>query len=158
MVKVNSVLGAVLMVAATLAMSGANCDPPGCAGDLECGTGQYCRNSDASCQVLGDCNAAADCAEQNLTHIQCAGSWACSSNACDWNCSVMLPGMGEQCGANDACAAGLDCVHYYGIAGPNGPEFSSCEKTCSNSSQCGADASCVTIADGPGQVCRARDG
>lgn len=67
------------------------------------------------------------------------------------------PGQGEKCGANDACAAGLTCRAYFGIAGPRGPEFKSCEIPCADkSATCPAGQKCVTIADGPGQVCRAQ--
>jgi eight-cysteine-cluster-containing protein len=53
------------------------------------------------------------------------------------------------------CAAGLECVSYYGIAGPRGPKFTSCEIRCGLSAKsCPAGMSCITIADGPGQVCR----
>jgi hypothetical protein len=67
------------------------------------------------------------------------------------------PGMGETCGANDACAKGYECVKYYGIAGARGPEFKSCEIRCemqNKESVCPKGTQCTTIADGPGQVCR----
>ncbi len=64
------------------------------------------------------------------------------------------PAMGEKCGADDACATGLTCVSYYGIAGKSGPEFKSCEIKCKADSDCPAAHRCATIADGPGQVCR----
>jgi hypothetical protein len=64
------------------------------------------------------------------------------------------PGIGETCGANDACAKGLTCVSYYGIAGARGPQFKSCEIKCTGDKVCPADHKCITIADGPGQVCR----
>jgi len=64
------------------------------------------------------------------------------------------PGRGEPCGADDACAPGLGCVRYYGIAGPRGPEFRSCESRCSPTGGCPDGTTCITIADGPGQVCR----
>lgn len=64
------------------------------------------------------------------------------------------PGIGETCGANDACAKGLTCVAYYGIAGARGPQFKSCEIKCTDDKACPADHRCITIADGPGQVCR----
>jgi len=64
------------------------------------------------------------------------------------------PGIGENCGAGDACAQGLTCVAYYGIAGPRGPQFKSCEIKCTGDGGCPADHKCITIADGPGQVCR----
>lgn len=69
--------------------------------------------------------------------------------------SPVAPGQGEKCGANDACASGLSCLTYYGIAGPRGPEFKSCEIPCAaKGSTCPAGQKCITIADGPGQVCR----
>ena len=64
------------------------------------------------------------------------------------------PGIGENCGANDACAEGLTCVSYYGIAGARGPQFKSCEVRCQTGTECPAGTTCITIADGPGQVCR----
>lgn len=64
------------------------------------------------------------------------------------------PGIGESCGANDTCAQGLTCVSYYGIAGARGPEFKTCEIRCSDDSVCPRGTKCITIADGPGQVCR----
>jgi len=65
------------------------------------------------------------------------------------------PGIGETCGPGDRCAAGLSCVHYYGIAGPRGPEFKTCEIRCKDSSACPKGTSCITVSDGPGLVCRA---
>ena len=53
-----------------------------------------------------------------------------------------------------ACPAPLACVEYYGIAGRNGPTFTSCEVRCSDGATCPDGQSCTTIADGPGQVCR----
>lgn len=64
------------------------------------------------------------------------------------------PGRGETCGEGDACAEGLECVTYYGIAGPRGPEFKSCETRCGGKTTCPDGTTCQTIADGPGQVCR----
>jgi hypothetical protein len=63
------------------------------------------------------------------------------------------PQIGETCGANDACGEG-SCVTYYGIAGPRGPAFKSCEIKCDPKTPCADGRTCVTIADGPGQVCR----
>jgi hypothetical protein len=64
------------------------------------------------------------------------------------------PGIAEKCGDNDACAAGLECVHYRGIAGAAGPEFKTCEKRCKGADDCTDGRKCATIADGPGKVCR----
>ena len=63
-------------------------------------------------------------------------------------------GIGDNCGPNDTCGKGLTCVSYYGIAGPRGPQFKTCEIKCKADANCPAGHSCVTIADGPGQVCR----
>lgn len=64
------------------------------------------------------------------------------------------PGIGEKCGDGDACGAGTTCVKYYGIAGPRGPEFKTCEIKCEDDSACPKDRKCATVADGPGRVCR----
>jgi hypothetical protein len=45
-------------------------------------------------------------------------------------------------------------VTYYGVAGPRGPEFKTCEMPCGKGDKCPAGTKCTTIADGPGQVCR----
>jgi hypothetical protein len=64
--------------------------------------------------------------------------------------------LGQPCGEADACQPGAACVKYYGIAGPSGPEFKSCEIQCSDpKGTCPGGTKCVTVADGPGQVCRA---
>jgi hypothetical protein len=64
-----------------------------------------------------------------------------------------LPQQGEPC-PNHVCDRGLACVSYYGIAGPRGPLFTSCEIKCGDTSDCPGGQACVTIADGPGEVCR----
>lgn len=69
--------------------------------------------------------------------------------------TTAMPGRGEQCGDGDACATGLQCLHYYGIAGPRGPELTSCETPCKDDKNACTDGTkCVKIADGPGEVCR----
>lgn len=65
--------------------------------------------------------------------------------------------LGQPCGAADACATGTECVKYYGIAGPRGPEFKSCEIRCKADDSCPPAHRCATIADGPGQVCRPKE-
>jgi eight-cysteine-cluster-containing protein len=56
------------------------------------------------------------------------------------------------------CEAPKQCIEYYGIAGPSGPKFVSCEIPCKpgakTKNSCPAGTTCVTIADGPGSVCR----
>ncbi|HWU87579.1 MAG TPA: hypothetical protein VN253_09915, partial [Kofleriaceae bacterium] len=63
------------------------------------------------------------------------------------------PKIGESCGTGDACGEGA-CVSYRGIAGARGPEFKSCELRCDGVGNCPDGRKCVTIADGPGRVCR----
>lgn len=61
--------------------------------------------------------------------------------------------QGEPCNEMD-CADGLDCIEYSGIAGPSGPTLTSCEIPCADNDSCPTGQACITIADGPGQVCR----
>lgn len=62
--------------------------------------------------------------------------------------------QGAPCDEMD-CEDDLTCVEYYGIAGPSGPKFTSCEIPCVDDTSCPEGQTCTTIADGPGQVCRA---
>jgi eight-cysteine-cluster-containing protein len=55
------------------------------------------------------------------------------------------------CGGR-TCKSGQRCMEYYGIAGPSGPLLRSCEWSCADG--CPKGTRCVTIADGPGKVCR----
>ena len=68
--------------------------------------------------------------------------------------NTTAPGVGQNCGSGGACADGLECISYYGIAGARGPQFKSCEIRCSAEKQCPSGLACKTVADGPGQVCR----
>jgi hypothetical protein len=63
------------------------------------------------------------------------------------------PGLHEKCGAGDACGVGA-CVTYYGIAGPRGPQFKTCEIKCDKTTKCPDGMKCAVVADGPGQTCR----
>ena len=66
--------------------------------------------------------------------------------------------QGGPCGEGEKCAPGLACRTYYGVAGPQGPKFSSCEIACiPGKSKCPSGQACMTIADGPGSVCRFQD-
>lgn len=68
---------------------------------------------------------------------------------------VGLPSHGKKCASGGKCAAGLECISYYGIAGANGPKFTSCERRCGKGHKpCPGSMRCAVIADGPGQVCR----
>ena len=63
-------------------------------------------------------------------------------------------GYGDPCSPDGKCADGMTCVKYYGVAGPSGPEFSSCEVKCGLKKKCPSGTTCRTIHDGPGSVCR----
>jgi eight-cysteine-cluster-containing protein len=66
-----------------------------------------------------------------------------------------LAGQGQPCSPDGRCRDGLRCVKYHGIAGAAGPTFTSCEIQCTDKgARCPPGQQCVTIADGPGQVCR----
>ena len=57
-----------------------------------------------------------------------------------------------------ACDSPRQCVSYYGIAGPSGPLFHACEIPCDRTHEdggCPEGMRCVTISDGPGDVCQA---
>ena len=69
------------------------------------------------------------------------------------------PSAGEPAAVDcngEPCAPPRECISYYGIAGPNGPQFHACEIRCKGEGKggCPDGMSCVTIADGPGEVCR----
>jgi hypothetical protein len=67
-------------------------------------------------------------------------------------------GLPDKAGApcdDRGCGGGYQCISYYGIAGPKGPQFKSCEIPCAKASdKCPKGTTCTTIADGPGRVCR----
>jgi eight-cysteine-cluster-containing protein len=56
-----------------------------------------------------------------------------------------------ECGGR-TCKPGQQCTEYFGVAGPRGPLLRSCEWRCEDG--CPDGTRCVTIADGPGKVCR----
>ena len=71
--------------------------------------------------------------------------------------SIRKMTQGQNCAAaTDQCAVGLSCESYFGIAGAAGPQFSTCEIPCAQpGALCPLGQACVTVADGPGQVCQA---
>jgi eight-cysteine-cluster-containing protein len=123
-----------------------------CAGDGDCKiggcSGEVCTAEEGvntTCQVYEDQPRDATC--------------GCVSGECIWYRAAgaptaALPGQGEKC-PEGKCAEGLTCVSFYGIAGARGPKFTSCEIPCADPSvRCPAGQQCITIADGPGRVCR----
>ncbi len=105
---------------------------------------------DTRCDANGQCANGMKC----VTMADGPGA-VCRANTATPTVPAPLPAQGQKCGAADACAAGLECVKYYGIAGPAGGQFTSCEIKCSAKSKCPSGQACTTMADGPGQVCRA---
>ena len=68
--------------------------------------------------------------------------------------ALILEGQGKPC-REEKCPAGLTCIAYHGVAGPAGPRLHSCEIPCAEpGAACPGGQSCLTIADGPGRVCR----
>jgi len=68
----------------------------------------------------------------------------------------LLEGQGKPC-REEKCPAGLTCIAYHGVAGPAGPRLQSCEVPCPEpGAACPDGQSCITLADGPGKVCRPR--
>jgi eight-cysteine-cluster-containing protein len=63
------------------------------------------------------------------------------------------PDQGQPC-PEGRCAPGLQCMEYFGVAGPRGGTMTSCEIRCGSGHLCPKNQECVQIADGPGQVCR----
>lgn len=63
------------------------------------------------------------------------------------------PKQGQACDSAGQCARHLECVHYRGFAGAAAPEMTSCERRCT-AGKCPNGEVCLTIADGPGEVCR----
>ena len=69
--------------------------------------------------------------------------------------TVQIVAQGGDCSALDlVCTAGSTCVGYFGIAGPAGPLFQTCEIPCDSDKDCPTDQRCTVVADGPGQVCQ----
>jgi hypothetical protein len=66
---------------------------------------------------------------------------------------VDLAELNRDC-VDEVCPDGLTAVKFFGIAGASGPEFCSCSIPCADDpAVCPGGTSCVTIADGPGEVC-----
>lgn len=125
---------------------------------------------DGECKV-GGCGGEVCTAEEGVNSVCVAypdapkdASCGCVKGQCVWY-KVAGSGAAAETGGgaqgqpchDGKCAAGLTCVSYVGIAGPRGPTFTSCEIQCGLTNKtCPPGQQCITIADGPGQVCRPR--
>jgi hypothetical protein len=142
------------------ASAGAKCDDKGCAAPFTCTKyygiagpkGPELRSCEISCAKKGaTCPDAHECVS-----IADGPGKVCRPKAKPEPAKTeeALPATaGAPC--EDKCAAPFTCTTYYGVAGPRGPEFKSCEVPCADKgAACPAGHSCTTIADGPGRVCR----
>lgn len=125
---------------------------------------------DDDCRV-GGCGGEVCTAEEGVNSVCIAypdaprdASCGCVKGQCVWYKVAGSGAAAETGGAaqgqpchDGKCAAGLTCVQYVGIAGARGPTFTSCEIRCGLAgASCPEGQHCITIADGPGQVCRPR--
>jgi eight-cysteine-cluster-containing protein len=132
--------------------------------------------ADAGC-YKGGCGGEVCSAEQGVNttcevlpvQIPASAGCGCVSGQCIWYSTdgttlvdaagpdpATTPPDGPACG-NKTCAAGEQCIEYYGIAGPSGPRFQECGIPCKpGKGGCPEGMECTTIADGPGPVCRRR--
>lgn len=102
--------------------------------------------------LLGACTSSQQ--PETVTPATSGSSGAGGSTTAPGGPGIAAEAYGAVCSDTTPCAAGLSCATYYGIAGPNGPAFQSCELKCTSDKECPSDTSCISIADGPGSVCR----
>ncbi len=126
-----------------------------CAGDSEC--------------HVGGCSGEVCSAREGIITTCEVRPWpqgkalcGCVEGECVWyrtgkgkgEVGALLEGQGKPC-REEKCPAGLTCIAYHGVAGPAGPRLHSCEIPCAEpGAACPGGQSCLTIADGPGRVCR----
>jgi len=147
---------------------------------FEAPSAQNACDGDAAC-AKGGCSGEVCAAEQVITtcevldvQIPASAACGCVSGQCVWYTSdgTTLPASGGGGGGSGGepgpgspvtcgdktCAPGEQCISYYGIAGPSGPMFHTCGIPCrrgkGENDGCPAGKRCVTIADGPGDVCQ----
>ncbi len=72
----------------------------------------------------------------------------------DLSAGGAVDGAGPVVCGDTTCASGEQCIEYFGIAGPRGPRFQTCAIPCGAKRSCPKGLSCVTVADGPGDVCQ----
>lgn len=129
--------------------------------DNACSTDADCHTGGCSSEV---CSAATDVVttcDVPLVSLPQGTACGCVTGQCIWwNADgITLPPVEEPTPTSCAtvlCQSPQVCLEYYGIAGASGPKFVSCEIPCGGvkKTACPEDMRCVTIADGPGDVCR----
>lgn len=143
--------------------------PNDCSADAECFAGGC---SGEVCSAESDLTTTCDAL---VTSLPAGAKCGCVQQACRWYVRPGGPFSGVEIGSDpplsnvgvapDAdvgrcgeqmCKPGYTCVEYFGVAGPRGPKFESCELPCDpiRARDCPAGLQCITIADGPGSVCR----
>lgn len=65
-----------------------------------------------------------------------------------------ITGQGGDCSKGQQCAEGYSCVSYFGIAGN---ELKSCEIPCGKELHCPIGQTCISISDGPQNICYSTD-
>lgn len=138
--------------------------PNDCTADADCHTGG------CSSEVCSADGGVVSTCEALPVSLPAGTACGCVESQCQWwnEEGTPLPPVPEpsepepeaSC-ATVLCQPPTVCIEYYGIAGPSGPKFVSCEIPCDptnkKKSGCPEGMSCVTIADGPGSVCRGPD-
>ncbi len=143
---------------------------------VACGEYDACSLESSTCPTNADCIAIDGCDSaicipaDEACELSCPNADECvlmESFPLQIGCPGIVPGMqdmtpdgeldlallGTAC-VDNACPDGLTALTYFGIAGPSGPEFCSCEIPCVDTADvCPTGTSCQTIADGPGEVC-----
>jgi hypothetical protein len=112
-----------------------------------CGANETCCNPSCGiCTRVGDGCITIECMAGGSTSLGGASGTSPSSS---------ISGLHADC-TNRTCATELTPIQFYGIAGPSGPLFCSCEIPCSGPTDrttCPTGLACTHIADGPGNVC-----
>ena len=124
-----------------------------------------CVRSGCSSEVCAAEELMSSC-EVLAVQIPASAACGCVAGECAWFSTdgTTLPasgggggaGGGAPCG-DAVCRPEETCIGYYGIAGPSGPMFYTCAIPCRRGAPndgCPEGRRCVTIADGPGDICQ----
>lgn len=136
--------------------------PNDCTGDAGCHT------AGCSSEVCSADPGVVTTCEVLPVSLPAGTACGCVESQCQWwnEEGTPLPPLQQEPNPEVTCATVLCqpptvCLEYYGIAGPSGPKFVTCEIPCDPTAKkkhgCPEGMSCVTIADGPGSVCRGPD-